>query len=130
MQPLKREVEAVAQLLVAGAESPEDLAKQVIVALDNARAERVTYGVVLRFGKTSPFFQGFGMFSTKNQALKALEKHPAVGQASGMAVVPFLNDVGMEQLFASVDAKPEARGDFIQVQKDAADFRAGRKVSR
>lgn len=127
MQPLKREVEAVAQLLVAGAESPEDLAKRVIVALDNARAERVTYGVVLRFGKTSPFFQGFGMFSTKNQALKALEKHPAVGQASGMAVVPFLNDIGTEKLFASVDERPETRGDFVRVAADAAAFARGEK---
>lgn len=131
MKALKNEIDAVAKLLVAGADTPEDLAKLVIEAVDVARTERVTYYAIFRFSSDmNPIFSGFGPFSTKNQAVRAIEKHPAAGMAKGLAVVPVLNEQGFEALIAGVDAPAVPRGDWAQVRKDAESFRAGRKVSR
>lgn len=83
---------------------------------------------MLRFGgPKTPFFQGFGPFSTKNQALKALEKHPAVDQAKGVAVVPMLNGNGYDLLLASVDAPVKTRGDWVTVRADAEAHARGEK---
>ena len=126
MKPLKKEVDAVAALLVAGDETPEKLATRVIEALDQARTERVTYFSVFRFGDNgNVFFQGVGPFSTRNQAVKAVEKHPAAGMARGYAVVPTLTDEGLDALIASVDETPKARSDWAEVEQDAAAKRNG-----
>lgn len=126
MNPLLKEIKAVASLLKEGADTPEDLAKRVIEAVDEVRAERVTYFLVLRYGsKMNHFFQGYGPFSTQNQALKALEKHPAAEMATGMAVVPTANAQGFEELLARVDAPAESRGNWSEVEKDKAAFKNG-----
>ena len=128
MTPLKKEIEAIASLLKQGADTPEDLAKQVIEAVDEVRAERVTYFLVLRYGsKGNAFFQGYGPFSTVNQAEKAYAKHPAAGMATGRVVVPTANAQGFEELLARVDAPAESRGNWSEVEKDKAAFKNGWK---
>lgn len=131
MTPLKREVDAVAALLLAGDESPDSLAKSVIKTLDELRAERTTWGTVYRLGhgKTTTYV-GTHMFSTKNQAIKSVEKDPRAGMATAIAVVPFTSAEGLEQLIVDVDAKPESKGDWLLVQQDREAFKAGRKPTR
>lgn len=126
LTPLKKEVDAISALLVEGDETPEALAKRVIKALDEARSTRVTYSLVLRFGGNgSVFFQSFGPYATPKQAQKAYEKHPAAGMATAMAVVPCVNDQGLGELIAKVDAPVQSRGDFREVKLDAEARRNG-----
>ncbi|HET6917260.1 MAG TPA: hypothetical protein VFH56_14295 [Acidimicrobiales bacterium] len=131
MKPLKAEITAIAKLLTEGAETPEALASAVIEELDKVRAQRVTYAAILRFGsKGNCFFTGFAPYSTTNQAKKAIEKHPAAGMATAYAVVPVVNDIGLDELIARVDAPPKARGDFVAVAADAAAFARGERPKR
>ena len=128
MRPLKKEIDAVAALLKQGADTPEQLAADVITTLDRARAERTTYSLVLRFGSPgNVFFQSFGPYSTINQAEKAFEKHPAAHMATGRAVVPCVNDIGLDELIARVDTPAVPKGDWGRVKADAAAFRRGEK---
>ena len=124
MQPLKKEVEAVAAALEQPHESAAHAAKAAIAALDKARTERVTYFAVLRFGKLG-VFSGFGPYSTQAQATKAIEKHPAAGMATAYAVVPTLTDEGLDALIARVDAPVRTHGDWTEVEKDKQARRNG-----
>lgn len=123
MNPLKKEVEAVAAALDQPHDSAEAAAKAAIKALDEARTERVTYFAVLRLGPS--WFTGFGPYSTKNQAVKAIEKHPAAGMAKGYAVVPTLTEQGLDALIARVDAPVRDHGQWVEVQKDKQAFKNG-----
>jgi hypothetical protein len=124
--PLKAEIQAVEAVLDQPHESAKDAAKAAIIALDLARAKRVTFFSVFRFGgDKNAWFQGFGPYATRNQALKAIEKHPAVDMAKGLAVVPCVNEHGLDELIASTDVKPEAKGDWVQVRMDAEARRNG-----
>jgi len=123
MIPLKREVEAVAALLEAGAEDSTALAKLVIAEVERVRAERTTHMVVMRMGQgVATTYYGYGPYSTKAQGVKAFEKNPAAGLATAYAVVPTTSAEGLELLIASVDAKPELKGDWKLVKEDAERF--------
>ena len=65
------EIKAVAKLLEAGAESPEELAKFVINTIDDLRAERPYFTAMCIWGKAG---YGYGPFATYNQAMTALTK--------------------------------------------------------
>ena len=131
MLPLKRETTAIAELLAAGDETPEALANAVIKKLDEVRGERTTHYVLLRMGHgQATTFYGFGPYSTKNQALKSIEKNPTAQLATAMAVVPTTSSEGLDQLIASVDSKPEVKGDWLVVKQDAEAFKNKPKRSR
>lgn len=126
MNPLLKEIKAVAAAISEPHDDAEAAAKAAILALDEARTERVTYFLVLKFGpKGNCFYQGIGPFSTVNQAEKAYTKHPAAGMATGRAVVPTMNHLGFEELLARVDAPAESRGNWSEVERDKAAFKSG-----
>jgi hypothetical protein len=116
MKPLKKEIDAVAAALEQPHESAQQAAAAAIEAIDQARAERVMYVAAMRF--EGPVFIGLGPFSTKNQAQKAIEKHPAAAMVRGWAVVPTINGEGYEALLTSIDRPAESRGDWAEVAKD------------
>ena len=99
MKPLKRETDALAALLVAGAESPEQLANAVIAELDRLRGERqFWYGAYITYGVPGVV----GPFSTKGQAERAVKK-----LATDKAwTVTGHTDEGVAHLMAKVDAPP------------------------
>lgn len=125
MKPRKNEVQSIAALLEAGGSDSEDLAGRVIEKVDEVRAERVTYTAVMRF--PGPVFVGMGPYSTKGQAKKAIEQHPAASEVRGYAVVPTVNELGHEQMLKNLDQQPESKGDFAEVQRDAQAKRNGWK---
>ena len=128
VKPLKKEIDRVAALLMEGDESPQALADKVIRALDEVRGERTTYGVVLRIGEGKrAFFVGYHGFSTRNQAIKSVEKNPQAAMASGIAVVAMKNEAGLDQLIARVDAPPAPTGDWPEIYADVAAARAKRR---
>ena len=105
-----------------------DTLMKVIRALDEVRGERTTYGVVLRIGEGKrAFFVGYHGFSTRNQAIKSVEKNPQAAMASGIAVVAMKNERGLEQLIERVDAPPAPTGDWPDVYADVAAARAKRR---
>lgn len=71
MRPRKADVTAVAELLSAGAESPEDLASEVIKALHDLWYQRDSWVVVTRaYGLQ----WAYGPWTTEHQAKKAIER--------------------------------------------------------
>ena len=127
MRLLKKEREALASLLIQGADTPEALAELVAAELDRVRGERTTFSVTFRTGQTTARFYTFGPYSTEAQAIKAWEKHPCRGLATGFAIAPTTSAEGVEQVVAKVDAPPEPKGDFAEVAKDARARRNGWK---
>jgi hypothetical protein len=97
---LKREKEALSELLIAGAETPEVLVDLFVKKLDELRAERthvfacaVVAGIPITIGPVS----------TRNQAEKLIGK---VG-ASRAWVVPGWTAEGWERHIAEVDTPPD-----------------------
>ena len=128
VKPLKKEVDRVAALLMEGDESPQALADKVIRALDEVRGERTTYGVVMKIGRgKTAVYVGYHGFSTRNQAIKSVEKNPQAAMASGIAVVAMKNEQGLEQLIERVDAPPAPTGDWPEIYADVAAARAKRR---
>jgi hypothetical protein len=65
-----RELKAVVKLLDSPAESVEQLAADVIVAIDELRAERTDYVTVVRHSVDPPFFMVYGPYITAKAAEK------------------------------------------------------------
>lgn len=121
--PTKTETEAVAALLVEGAETPEELAKAVIRRLTELREEREVYVQVLQW---SPgVYSGFGPFPTRAAALKALPKNPVAQLAKLGAVVSMIGPSSFEQMRALAEEPPTSRGDFAVVRDDARAVKNG-----
>lgn len=128
MQLLKKEREALAALLEQGAETPDELAKIVAGKLDEMRASRTTYTVLLRFGiGIHQYHVAFGPYSTRTQAQVAFEKHLQHTQPSAWAFVPTRSAEGAEAMIAEVDAKPESKGDWAIVKQDGVAYSRGWK---
>jgi len=89
-------------------DSPEDLAKQMIEALDLKRAEKTRYVAVAQFGGGKPglegpaWYAGLGPYPGKATATKAAESHPGFSLASRIAVIPVQSKEGFEQLLKEV----------------------------
>ena len=86
-------------------ETPEELAKALIVALDKARAGRTTYIGVMQFGPTSNegvFYHGLGPYAGVTSALRAVQKFPGASVAQRIAIVPVTNDEGLDQKLKEV----------------------------
>lgn len=126
MTPLKSEVKAITGLLTSPEEwdTPEALAKEIVKALDKARADRTLYVGVMVFGGTD---LACGPYSTANQAHKGLQQHPALSMAKASGVVPLNTQEGVQQIIEKVDTPPESKGDYAEVKKDAEAKRDGWK---
>jgi len=128
MAPRPTEVKKVAAMLEAGAESPDDLAKQVIEKLDEMRAERVQYVVVHQFGEGPAWYAGHGPYSTRKQGEKAAANNPGLAEASRTALVPVRTALGLEALLNNMDEIAEAKSQWAVVRQDVADFKSGART--
>lgn len=89
MNPTKKEISALVELLEQDWETPEELAKAAIAALDAARIERTTYVAVLQFGSKRPaWYVGLGPYAGATSARNAAQKFPGSSVATAIAVVP------------------------------------------
>jgi hypothetical protein len=131
MAPRPTDVRKIAELLVEGADTPEDLAKAVITKLDEIRAERVQWMVVHQFGTEKPWYAGHGPYSTRGQGEKAVARNPAISEATHTALVPVRTAAGLETVLKNVDEIAEAKSQWAVVRQDVADFKSGaRKVKQ
>ena len=102
MKPRKNETDAIAELLSAGADSPESLANLVIQAIDTLRGERqFHYGAYITAGIPGVV----GPFSTKGQAERAVKK---IATDKAWVVLGHTGE-GLDTLLARVDAPVERR---------------------
>lgn len=84
-------------------ETPEELAKALIVALDKARSERTTYTAVMQFGDSgSLFYYGLGPYAGEKSARSAVSRFPGASVAHRIAIIPVTNDEGLEQKLKEV----------------------------
>lgn len=124
MRLLKREKDALAALLERGAESPHDLAEDIVAELDRARGERdFHYAVVYTAGPAMVL----GPFSTVVQASKAVHKYPA---AEKFFLTHGNTAEGLERVIREVDEPAAPKGDYDDIAADAALFRKGWKGNR
>src|SRR5690625_7736878 len=88
-------VKAVAALLVEGAETAVELAKACIRKVDELREDDKTLMLVgLWDSQSGSYYMGFGPYSTKKHAVKAIEKDKAAPIiAEHVAVVPTFTSV-------------------------------------
>lgn len=103
MRPVKAEISALVAVLEAeGWETPEQVAEECIKALDKARADRTLYVAVMQFGTVNPYYLGLGPYAGKATAKNAALKFPGATEAYRIAVVPMMNEAGMNQLLKEV----------------------------
>ncbi len=98
------EIRAVAELLMEGADSPEDLAKLVIKTLDALRAERETYTIFCFWNQGA---YSYGPYSTRHQAETALAdgKVPMASLATSTIVLKTWNPLHAERSLEKADAR-------------------------
>lgn len=95
------EVRAVAALLDSPAESVEQLATDVIAAIDELRAKRTDYVIVVQHSGWAPFFAAYGPYLTKTAAQKDVGKSVIASTVGERYVILPLNsniEEGVEQL--------------------------------
>lgn len=123
LQPLKAEVAEIANLLAAGAESPEALAKAVIKRTYELAEERVSHVVV--FELSPGVYQAYGPFPTRSRAEAAVGKIPMAQVARRGAHATLHGMRSVDAAMAAADEAPEVTGQFVIVKEDAALFRKG-----
>ena len=113
-------VKAVAALLEEGAETAEELAKAVIRTVDQLREDDKTFMVVGQWDSQSgSYYMGFGPYSTKKQAVKAIEKGKAAPTiAEHVAVVPTFTPEHLERKWQETDGPPPTLKWAKEVQED------------
>lgn len=94
MNPTKKEINALVALLEQDWETPEELAKACIKAVDQARTERTTYVAVMSFGPS--FHHAIGPYAGATTARNAVKKFPGASVAKRVAVVPLTSAEGVE----------------------------------
>jgi hypothetical protein len=94
VNPTKKEVNALVELLEQDWETPEELARALIKALDQARADRTTYIAVMVFGPK--FAHAIGPYSGAKSAQNAVKKFPGATVAKTVAVIPLQSAEGVE----------------------------------
>lgn len=105
LAPHKVEIQAMVSLLEADWETPEELAKALIVALDKARAQRTTYVAVMQFGPSSGggvFYHALGPYAGVTSARNAVSRFPGASVAHRIVIVPLTNDEGLDQRLREV----------------------------
>lgn len=125
LQPIKSEITEIAALLEQGAESPTDLAKQVVKRVYELAEERTTHVVV--FELSLGVYQAYGPFPTRSRAEAAVGKIPMAQVARRGAHATLHGMRSVEAAMAAADVAPEVTGAFAIVREDAAAFRRGWK---
>jgi len=125
LTPLKGEVTEIAALLEQGAESPTDLAKQVVKRVYELAEERTTHVVV--FELSPGVYQAYGPFPTRSRAEAAIGKIPMAQVARRGAHATLHGMRSVDAAMAAADVPPEVTGAFALVKEDAAAFRKGWK---
>jgi hypothetical protein len=110
LNPTKKEVEAIVSILQdpnyfepdedGEVPSVEDVAKDIIKALDKARTERTTYIAVMVFGER--FAYAIGPYAGATTARNAVQKFPGASVAKQIGVVPLTSEAGVEQRLKEV----------------------------
>lgn len=121
----KAEVEAVLPLVEANWDEVADLVEAVIDALDEVRAEKITYAAVMQMSTEDPWYLGLGYYPGEKSARAAVEKHPAAGMAKAIAVVPVRSPRGLKLLLDQTDRKAELGGDFELIAEDVKLYKLG-----
>ena len=97
------EVAALVPLLEQDWETPEVLAEALIQALDQARASRTSYVAVMQMAMEQPvWYIGLGPYPGAKSARNAVLKHPGASMAKKIAVVPMVNEEGLQKLIRDV----------------------------
>lgn len=123
LRPIKAEVEAIAAMLSAGAETPEDLAADVIREVERLRGEREQWFVV--FELSPGVYSGYGPCATRAEARKRMPNLLMAQLSRRAAVVPVLGLDADAKCIAKSDAPIEDRGSFVLVREDAKAFKNG-----
>jgi hypothetical protein len=100
MNPTKKEINALVDLLEQDWETPEELAKALVKALDEARTDRTTYVGVMVFGPH--FAAAIGPYAGATSARNAVKKFPGATVAKQIAVIPLTSAEGVEQRLREV----------------------------
>ena len=95
MNPTKKEIEALVELLEQSWETPEELAKALVKALDEARTERTTYIALMVFG--DKFATAIGPYAGARSAQNAVKKYPGASVAKFVTVVSLTSAEGVEE---------------------------------
>lgn len=123
LRPLKTEIEAIASMLTAGAESPEALATEVIKEVERLRGEREQWIIVYEL---SPgIYSGYGPCATRAEARKKMPNMLMAQLSRRAAVVPVLGLDSDDKCIARSDAPPAERSDFALVREDVQARRKG-----
>ena len=98
------EIKALVPLLEQDWESPEELAKNLIEALDKARASRTSYVAVMQFGDRDGhcWYYGLGPYPGMTTASNAVQRHPGATVATKVVVVPVTSPEGLDRLLREV----------------------------
>jgi len=94
------EWKAVIKLLNEPAESVEDLATDVIMAIDALREKRTDYVTVVRHSIDPPFFAAYGPYVTRNAAERDLGKSVIAASVGEQYIIVPLStkiDEGVEE---------------------------------
>jgi len=113
-------VKAIAALLEEGAETAEELAKACMRKVDELREDDKTFIVVGQWDSQSgSFYMGYGPYSTKKQAAKAIEKGKAFPTiAERIAVVPVFTPEHLERKQRELEGPPPTLKWAKEVQED------------
>lgn len=105
MTPTQTEIKALVKLLQQDWESPEALAKALIVELDKSRGSRKLFAAVAQYGDPSGsvFYDAVGPVAGATSARNLLGKMLYKSVVSKGAVVPLRNLEGFEAHMAEVD---------------------------
>jgi hypothetical protein len=119
--PLKTEIDSLTELLTAGDETPEAMAKAIVSRVYNELLpQRTVYVTAYDLGNS--VWVAAGLYPTRSAAFKDAHKVP-VAQIAKRALIAAL----MGPREAATPKEKEQTGDFRLVREDAEAFRAGRK---
>jgi hypothetical protein len=124
MRLLKKERDALIDLLNEGAEGPAELADDCAKTLDGLRGDRNYHYALVQHVVG---FHVIGPFATAGQAEKAGAKHPA---AERCWVIQGFSAEGIDRLIREADTPAAPTGDYVIVNEDARAFRNGWKGNR
>lgn len=120
-----KEVKSAAALLEEGGDSPAELAKAVIEAVDEIRAGRVRYIAVIQWRDDPPVYTGYGPYPTMRKAVEDIEKgRIAPIPVLARAVVPVYSLQHVSQQWENTDKREDiaATGQWALIADDAANM--------
>lgn len=122
--PLKTEIDSIATLLTAGAETPEAMAKAIVSTVYNELLpQRTVYLTAFDLGNS--VWVAAGLYASRAAAFKDHRNVP-VAQVARRALIAAL----MGPRASAVAKEKEPTGDWKTVRQDAQDFKEGRRRGR